>query len=118
MKNVLNDVEKAIDKGTDKFTFEAHVEEVGRIKSVGQGIVWAEGLGEVKSEELVFLNGDIQGMVLDLLPERIGIVVFGPSEELNAGEEVTRSGRVLDIPVGQNFLGRVIDPPRKSPGRS
>ncbi len=110
LKNVLNDVEKAIDKGTDKFTFEAHVEEVGRIKSVGQGIVWAEGLGEVKSEELVFLNGDIQGMVFDLLPERIGIVVFGPSEDLSAGEEVTRSGRVLDIPVGQNFLGRVIDP--------
>ena len=110
LKDLLNDISDAIEGGLNKFNPSLKAEEIGRIRSVGQGIIWADGLGGVKSEELVFLNTDIKGMVLDILPDRVGIIVFGPSEKLKAGDEVKRSGRILDLPVGPELLGRVIDP--------
>jgi F-type H+-transporting ATPase subunit alpha len=64
----------------------------------------------VKSEELVSIESDHRGMVLDILPDRVGIITFGSTQAWRAGEEVTRSGRVLDIPVGPDFVGRVVDP--------
>ncbi|MFC1868942.1 alternate F1F0 ATPase, F1 subunit alpha [Thermodesulfobacteriota bacterium] len=110
LKNLLNDVDHAIETGVEKFSPTPEAEEVGRVKSVGQGIVSAEGLGGVKSEELVSFGPEIQGMVLDILPDRVGIILFGPSEDVRAGDEVTRSGRVLDLPVGPSLVGRVVDP--------
>ena len=107
---LLDDVDQAIEKGIEKFCPAPRSEEIGRIKSVGQGIVWAEGLRGVKSEEMVFCGPEIQGMVLDILPDRVGIILFGRSEYLRAGDEVTRSGRVFDLPVGPKSIGRVIDP--------
>jgi len=107
---VLDEVVRAVEKGVESFTPSLKTEEVGRVSSVGQGIVWAEGLSRVKSEELVIIGPDIPGMVLDILPDRVGIILFGRSEDIRAGDEVTRSGRVLDVPVGSNAIGRVIDP--------
>jgi F-type H+-transporting ATPase subunit alpha len=106
----LNEVTRAVEKGIRDFTPSLETEEVGRVMSVGQGIVWAEGLGRVKSEELVMVGPDMTGMVLDLLPDRVGIVLFGRSQDIRSGDEVTRSGRVLDVPVGNDLIGRVIDP--------
>ncbi len=110
LDQVLADVDRAVNRGVERVQAIAEPQEVGRIKSIGQGIVWAEGLGRVQAEELVFLAADTPGMVLDLLPDRIGIILFGHGDALKAGDEVTRSGRVLDIPVSDEFLGRVIDP--------
>jgi len=110
LNSVLKAVGQAVESGVEKYEASPKAEEVGRILSVGQGIIWAEGLSRVKSEELVFLGSGIQGMVLDILPDKVGIILFGQSEELRAGDEVTRSGRVLDVPVGDKFIGRVIDP--------
>jgi len=110
LNKLLNEVTQAVEKGVSDFTPALQIEEVGRVKSVGQGIVWAEGLGSVKSEELVIVGSDIHGMVLDLLPDRVGIVLFGRSDRIRAGDEVTRSGRVLDVPVSNEMIGRVIDP--------
>ena len=110
LNSVLKAVGQAVETGVEKYEASPEAEEVGRIQAVGQGIIWAEGLSRVKSEELVFLGSGIQGMVLDILPDKVGIILFGQSEELRAGDEVTRSGRVLDVPVGHKFIGRVIDP--------
>ena len=110
LNSVLEEVSEAVERGIEKFRPSTEPEEVGRIKSVSQGIVWAEGLGRVKSEELVSFSSDILGMAFDLLPDRVGIILFGPGSSLRAGEEVTRSGRILELPVGENFIGRVIDP--------
>ncbi|MFC1823501.1 alternate F1F0 ATPase, F1 subunit alpha [Thermodesulfobacteriota bacterium] len=107
---VLEEVGRAVEKGVEQYAPAPEAEEVGRVKSVGRGIVWAEGLSRVKAEELVTLPSGILGMVLDILPDRIGIILFGPSESVSAGDEVTRTGRVLDIPVGQDLIGRVVDP--------
>ena len=110
LDTALEEVARAVESGVERFSPAPETEEVGRVKSVGPGIAWAEGLSRVGAEELVSTGAGISGMVLDLLPERVGIILFGPSDALRAGEEVTRSGRVLDIPVGPDFVGRVVDP--------
>ncbi len=110
LNSALKAVGQAVESGVEKYEASPEAKEVGRIQSVGQGIIWAEGLSRVKSEELVFLGSGISGMVLDILPDKVGIILFGQSKELCAGDEVTRSGRILDVPVGQKFIGRVIDP--------
>ena len=107
---VLGEVDRAVKQGVRGFSPALKREEVGRVTSVGQGIIWADGLGEVKSEELVTAGPGISGMVLDILPDRVGIILFGPSEAVRAGDEVLRSGRVLDVPVGEQLIGRVVDP--------
>ncbi|MCD6294772.1 MAG: F0F1 ATP synthase subunit alpha, partial [Deltaproteobacteria bacterium] len=80
LEGVLDEVTRAIEQGVAGFSPTLKREEVGRVKSVGQGIIWADGLGQVQSEELVTVGPDISGMVLDLLPDRVGIILFGPSE--------------------------------------
>ncbi len=110
LHQVLNDVTRVIEKSVADFTPSMEATEVGRVKSVGQGIVWADGLGKVKSEELVFVGPDIQGMVLDILADRVGIILFGAGSKVSAGDPVTRSNRVLDVPVGDALIGRVVDP--------
>ena len=107
---VLKEVEHAFHEGVEGFSPSLKTGEVGRVKSVGQGIVWAEGLGRVQSEEMVTVGPGITGMVLDILPDRVGIILFGPTESVRAGDEVLRSGRVLDMPVGDQMIGRVVDP--------
>ena len=110
LDDVLTSVDKAVQNGVDDFTAELTTDEVGRVLSVGQGIVWADGLGQVQAEEQVSAGPDIPGMVLDILPDRVGIILFGPSEVVRAGDEVRRSGRVLGVPVGEGLIGRVVDP--------
>jgi len=110
LEDVLKAVDQAVLQGVEGFSPTLKQEEVGRVKSVGQGIVWADGLGQVKSEELVTVASDISGMVLDILPDRVGIILFGPTEAVSAGDQVLRSGRVLDVPVGDQLIGRVVDP--------
>lgn len=110
LKTALDEVAQAVERGIDQYAPVPEPTEVGRVKSVGQGIVWAEGLSRVKAEELVNLPSGISGMVLDILPDKVGIILFGPAESISAGDEVTRTGRVLDVPVGPDLLSRVIDP--------
>lgn len=84
--------------------------EIGTVKFVGQGIVRATGLPNVKSEEVVHFPGSGLGLVFNLDSEEVGIILLNKSEHLKAGSEVRRTGRVLDVPVGNTLLGRVIDP--------
>ncbi len=84
--------------------------EIGTVKFVSQGIVRATGLPNVKSEEVVHFPGSGLGLVFNLDSEEVGIILLNKSEHLKAGCEVRRTGRVLDVPVGNTLLGRVIDP--------
>ena len=106
----LDEVSRTLEKEVETFIPAIETEEVGRIRTVGQGVVWAEGISRVQSEELVVLGSGGMGMVLDILPDRIGIVLLGGGEGLSAGDEVTRTGRILDVPVGPSLVGRVVDP--------
>jgi len=108
--STVDEVASLVGRKVEEFALTPEAEEVGRIRSVGHGIAWVQGLGRVKSEEMVLLGRDVTGMVLDLLPDRTGIVLFEKGDSLGAGQEVHRTGRILDVPVGESFLGRVVDP--------
>jgi F-type H+-transporting ATPase subunit alpha len=85
-------------------------QEVGMVKFVGQGIVRVGGLPNVRAEEIVRFPHNLQGLVFNVDPDEIGVIFLDPSEQLTAGAEVQRTGRVLDVPVGEGVLGRVITP--------
>lgn len=84
-------------------------QEFGTVKFVGQGIARASGLFNAQAEELVLFADDLPGMVFNLDAGEVGVVLLGASNELRAGSEVVRTGRVIDVPVGAALLGRVVD---------
>ncbi|HEJ83168.1 MAG TPA: F0F1 ATP synthase subunit alpha, partial [Desulfobacteraceae bacterium] len=85
------------------------VQEVGVISFLGPGVVRVAGLQGVRSRELLRFPGERLGMAFDVAPHEAGIVLLDESEDLEAGDEVWRTDRVLDIAVGDDLLGRVID---------
>ena len=94
-------------------------EEIGHIAYIGKGIALVEGLPGVRAEELLILGGKVPGLAFNLDPERIGVILLGDSGTLGAGDLVRSGGEVLAVPVGENLLGRVVDPlgrPRDSRG--
>ncbi|NDJ77308.1 MAG: alternate F1F0 ATPase, F1 subunit alpha [Chloroflexi bacterium] len=85
------------------------VRELGRINSVGSGIARVGGLSGVQSEELVQFATGLLGLALSLGETETGVILLGDDQDLRAGVEVRRTGRVADMPVGDNLLGRVVD---------
>lgn len=84
-------------------------EEVGRVNFVGHGTARVEGLPGVRSQELVRFPGDQLGMAFNLDAHEVGVILLDKGEGLHAGAEVRRTQRVLDVPVGEALLGRVVD---------
>lgn len=94
-------------------------EEIGHITYIGKGIALIDGLPGVRSEELLVLGDGVQGLVFNIDPEQVGVILLGDYGTLGAGDLVRRSGEVLAVPVGEDLLGRVVDPlgrPRDSRG--
>jgi len=85
------------------------VSEVGRVAEVGDGIAIVTGLARALSDEMLDFASGVQGIVFDLEPGRLGVVLLGPSENVTMGEDVRRTGRVVSVPVGPALLGRVVD---------
>ncbi len=110
LNRVVDETAALLDRAIDGFAGGPVTEEVGRVVSLQQGIVRAEGLSGVKSEELVEVGRDGLGMALDLLPEAVGIVLLTPAAGIRCGDEIRRTGRVVDVPVGEALLGRIVDP--------
>jgi F-type H+-transporting ATPase subunit alpha len=94
----------------DNFTPSLVPREVGTIISVSTGIARVSGLPGVGFEELLEFPGGIFGIAFNVDEEEIGVVLLGEYSLLRAGAEVVRTGRVLDVAVGDGLLGRVIDP--------
>ncbi|MEN3010286.1 MAG: F0F1 ATP synthase subunit alpha [Candidatus Bipolaricaulaceae bacterium] len=86
------------------------MEEVGVVVEVGDGIARVWGLRSAMASELLLFPGDVYGLVLDLTEDSVGVAILGPDEHIKEGDEVRRTGRVLETPVGRGFLGRVVDP--------
>ncbi|MEW6657836.1 MAG: alternate F1F0 ATPase, F1 subunit alpha [Thermodesulfobacteriota bacterium] len=83
--------------------------EVGRVSSVGNGIALVAGLPGVQAEELIRFPGGLLGLAFNVDPAEVGVVLLGEMGELKAGAEARLTGRVLDVPVGEGLLGRVVD---------
>jgi F-type H+-transporting ATPase subunit alpha len=104
------DIQGAIEEYVSSFTSDTAREEVGTVIDTGDGIAHVEGLPSVMTQELLEFPGGVLGVALNLDEHSIGAVILGNYETLAEGQQVKRTGEVLSVPVGDGFLGRVIDP--------
>ena len=86
------------------------VSEVGEVIMVGDGVARVQGLENVLSSEMVELSNGVFGMAMNLEEENVGIVLFGDSKLVKEGDTVKRTGKVMEVGVGKEFLGRVVNP--------
>ena len=91
------------------FGQEAEVAEVGRVLSVGDGIARVYGLDNVQAGEMVEFPGGVRGMALNLEADNVGVVIFGSDRDIKEGDTVKRTKSIVDVPVGDELLGRVVD---------
>jgi len=87
----------------------ANMEETGRVLSIGDGIARVYGLKNIQAEEMVEFSSGLKGMALNLEPDNVGVVVFGNDKLIKEGDVVKRTGAIVDVPVGMECLGRVVD---------
>merc|ERR1711977_485547 len=88
---------------------EAGLAETGRVLSVGDGIARVHGMSNVQAEELVEFASGVKGMCMNLEAGQVGVVLFGSDRLVKEGETVKRTGEIVDVPVGIEMLGRVVD---------
>ncbi|RZJ51772.1 MAG: F0F1 ATP synthase subunit alpha, partial [Flavobacterium sp.] len=91
------------------FKSEAELEEVGTVLQVGDGIARVYGLTKVQSGELVEFANGLQGIVLNLEEDNVGVVLLGPSDEIKEGDTIKRTKKIASIKVGEGMLGRVVN---------
>src|ERR1039457_1149681 len=113
LQTIFDGIFAAIGQIRGAFAPQLTPREVGTITSIATGIAKVSGLPSVGFEELVKFPGDLHGIAFNVDEAEIGVVLLGEYWHLNAGDEVERTGRVMDVLVGDGLLGRVIDPLRR-----
>jgi F-type H+-transporting ATPase subunit alpha len=104
------EIRAAIEANVSTFAPENAREEIGRVVETGDGIARVEGLHSAMANELLEFEGGLLGVALNLDVREIGVVLLGDGSDIEEGQTVRRTGRVLSVPVGDGFLGRVVDP--------
>jgi F-type H+/Na+-transporting ATPase subunit alpha len=105
-----DDIQSAIEEYVGSFTSDTSREEVGTVVDAGDGIAHVEGLPSVMTQELLEFPGGVLGVALNLDEHSVGAVILGDFEKIEEGQQVKRTGDVLSVPVGDAFLGRVVNP--------
>ncbi|MGH3544005.1 MAG: F0F1 ATP synthase subunit alpha, partial [Mycobacterium sp.] len=105
-----DDIQGAIEEYVSSFTSDTAREEVGTVADAGDGIAHVEGLPSVMTQELLEFPGGVLGVALNLDEHNVGAVILGDFEKIEQGQQVKRTGEVLSVPVGDAFLGRVVNP--------
>ncbi len=105
-----DDIRAAIERNVESFAPTTTREEVGRVSETGDGIARVEGLHSAMTNELLEFEGGLLGLALNLDVHEIGAVLLGESSHIGEGQPVRRTGEILSVPVGDGFLGRVVDP--------
>jgi len=108
--NTIDSAFEQLAKDRKNFDFSLQSREVGYVASVFAGIVKVTGLPNVGFEELLKFQGNLYGIAYNIDENEIGVILLGEESLINAGDEVERTGRVMDIPVGNTLIGRVINP--------
>jgi F-type H+-transporting ATPase subunit alpha len=103
------EISKVIRDQIAGFGTDAEVSEVGTVLSVGDGIARIHGLDNVQAGEMVQFANGVQGMALNLEADNVGVVIFGSDAEIKEGDTVKRTETIVDVPVGKELLGRVVD---------
>ncbi|MFF5987916.1 F0F1 ATP synthase subunit alpha [Prauserella flavalba] len=105
-----DEIRSAIENYVSSYSPDVSREEVGVVVDTGDGVAHVEGLPSTMANELLEFPGGVLGVAQNLEPRQIGVVLLGDFEKIEEGQEVKRTGRILSVPVGESFLGRVIDP--------
>ncbi|MBS0561215.1 MAG: F0F1 ATP synthase subunit alpha [Proteobacteria bacterium] len=104
------EISEILKKQIASFDTEANVAETGQVLSVGDGIARVFGLQNVMAGEMVeFPGAGLRGMALNLETDNVGVVIFGDDKQIREGDTVARTGSIVDVPVGDGLLGRVVD---------
>ena len=104
-----SEVTKILKEQIKKYGDKAEVAEVGQVLSVGDGIARIYGLDNVQAGEMVEFSDSSKGMALNLESDNVGVVIFGDDRNIKEGDTVKRTGSIVDVPVGKELLGRVVD---------
>jgi F-type H+-transporting ATPase subunit alpha len=110
MKINPDEITAIIQKQIEDYKFSVQVKEIGQVLQVGDGIARIYGLENAMAGELIKFPGDVYGLILNLEEANVGAVILGESHTIKEGDQVERTGRIMDIPVGDAMLGRVVDP--------
>lgn len=108
-KNTRKDIIPLLRSSIDEFRLLAKSSEVGTVKSIGDGIAVVEGLEHAAYGEILMFDNGIKGMVQDLRRNETGCILFDNADDISAGSKVARTGKTAGVPVGDAFLGRVVD---------
>lgn len=109
IKALMGETFSAFEQVLDDYRPTLRLQEVGTVHAIGYGIARLHGLPGVRAEELVRFPGGRLGMVFNVDAAEVGVILLDESERLGAGDEVRRTGRILDVPVGAALLGRIVD---------
>jgi len=104
-----SEVTKILKEQIKKFGEKTEITEVGQVLSVGDGIARVYGLDNVQAGEMVEFSDGSKGMALNLESDNVGVVIFGDDRSIKEGDVVKRTGAIVDVPVGKELLGRVVD---------
>ena len=111
MANInLSEISSLIKEQIKAYKEDIYTENVGRVVQVGDGIALIYGLDKAMSSELLIFPNDVYGMVQNLEEDCVGAILLGESYKVKEGDIVKCSGRILEVPVGDEFIGRVVDP--------
>ncbi|MCE7888052.1 MAG: F0F1 ATP synthase subunit alpha [Alphaproteobacteria bacterium PRO2] len=103
------EISEILKKQIAEFGAQADVAEIGQVLSVGDGVARVYGLDNVQAGEMVEFPGGIKGMALNLEVDNVGIVIFGDDRDIKEGDIVKRTGQIVEVPIGKELLGRVVD---------
>ena len=103
------EISEILKKQITDFSAQADIAEIGQVLSVGDGVARVYGLDNVRAGEMVEFPGGVKGMALNLEADNVGVVVFGSDRDIKEGDIVRRTGEIVQVPVGPELLGRVVD---------
>lgn len=103
------EISALIKKQIENYQSEIQVSDVGTVITVGDGIARAHGLDNVMAGELLEFSNGVMGMAQNLEENNVGIIILGPFTEIREGDEVRRTGRIMEVPVGEELIGRVVN---------
>ncbi|WP_077318508.1 F0F1 ATP synthase subunit alpha [Virgibacillus proomii] len=104
------EISSLIKQQIETFDTDIEVSNVGTVIEIGDGIARAHGLDDVMAGELLEFSNGVMGLAQNLEESNVGIVILGPYSEIKEGDEVRRTGRIMQVPVGEELIGRVVNP--------
>jgi F-type H+-transporting ATPase subunit alpha len=110
LQETLNNTINVLNHSLESYKPQLEIEEIGTISFVGEGIARIKGLPHVRSEELISFPDNKLGIAFNLDRDEIAVILLDKIEGIKAGQEVHRTGKVMEVPVGEGLLGRVVDP--------